>query len=458
MDLLLINPSYFAPAEMSNRRVRYDNWIRGGNMYIHPFEPPLGLGSLSAYLREKGFSVELVDMPGLEMTQEQLLGILQGKSPRFVGITAMTPTFGAAQELAHIIKQVLPETKVVLGGVHPTVHPEQVLKNRDIDFVIRGEGEFAMGVLLERAFPCSSEDLPGVCFRRNGSPVISPKAPAFQNLDFLPLPDYGSLPLDRYIQYNEALRGIRGVSMLASRGCPYPCSFCAVQETMGKKWRAKSPKKVVDEMTILRDVWQLDGIWFKDSIFNLNKRWVSAFCSEIKRRGLKILWQYNTRVNLVNEEELIMEKEAGLVQIDLGIESGSPKSLKTLRKGIDIDEIHKAVQIAKKYVKVAGFFMIGIPGETQEDIEMTFELAKKLNLDKCTWSLFSPLPGSALYEYLKSQTEFVKQLEELGKIHFTENPYSFCHVPDDKLRKIYRQINEYFSYAVPTEKFGSKDI
>jgi radical SAM superfamily enzyme YgiQ (UPF0313 family) len=214
---------------------------------------------------------------------------------------------------------------------------------------------------------------------------------------------------------------------------------------MGEKWRAKSPEKVVDEMTVLREVWQLDGIWFKDSIFNLNKKWVSGFCYEIKRRGLKISWQYNTRVNLVSEEELILGKEAGLLQIDLGIESGSPKSLKTLRKGIDIDQIQRAVQIAKKYVKVAGFFMIGIPGETEEDVEMTFELAKKLDLDKCTWSLFSPLPGSALYEDLKSQTEFVEQLQELGKIHFTENPYSFCHVPADRLRKIYGQINEYFS-------------
>jgi len=129
---------------------------------------------------------------------------------------------------------------------------------------------------------------------------------------------------------------------------------------------------------------------------------------------------------LVNEKELIVGKNAGLVQIDLGIESGSLKSLNTLSKGIDVDGIKRAVQIAKKYVKVSGFFMIGIPGETLADIEMTFDLAKKLDLDKYTWSLFSPLPGSALYNDLKKQSAFCDMIQELEVIHFTENPYSFC--------------------------------
>lgn len=447
MDIMLINPPYFSPDEMSSRIKEYDHWIKGGNMYIYPFEPPLGLGSLCAYLKEKKFDVELVDMVGLMMEEEGLEKLLLQKQPSVVGITTMTPTLPSAQRMAKLVKQVLPETKVVLGGVHATVSPESCLKDENIDFIVRGEGEKPLEAILSGKFNNRLQDIPGLCYR-NSSLRIQNAAPLIEDLNFLPLADYASLPIEKYIQYNKNLRGLRGISMLVSRGCPYFCSFCAVHQTMGRKFRIKSPEKVVSEMRYLKEKYSLEGIWFKDSILNLDKKWFFAFCSEIKKEGLKISWQYNTRVDLVNEDELIAGKEVGLVQLDLGIESGSPGSLKNLTKGIGVDEIQKAVQIAKKYIKVAGFFMVGIPGETLEDIEMTFSLAKKLDLDKYTWSLFSPLPGSALYNDLKNQPAFTGKIKELETIHFTENPYSFCNVPDNKLRETYRQINEYFSRGI----------
>ena len=444
MDILLINPPYFSPDEMALRSKEYDHWIRGGNMYIHPFEPPLGLGSLCAYLKEKKFDVELIDMVGLEMEERGLEKLLLEKRPSVVGITIMTPTLPSARRMAKLVKQVLPAAKIILGGVHATVSPESCLEDKNIDFLVRGEGEMPLEAILSGRFNNRLKDIPGLCCR-NGSLKTQDIAPLIENIDLLPLADYASLPIERYIQYNKNLRGLRGISMLVSRGCPYSCSFCAVHQTMGRKFRIKSPGKVVSEIEYLKEKYSLEGIWFKDSILNLDKKWISVFCSEIKRKGLKISWQFNSRVDLVDEEELIMEKEAGLVQLDLGIESGSPKSLKTLNKGIDVDEIQRVVQMAKKHVKVAGFFMIGIPEETLEDIQLTFDLAKKLNLDKCTWSLFSPLPGSALYNGLKNQSAFSGQIKELETIHFTENPYSFCNVPVDKLRETYRQINEYFA-------------
>jgi radical SAM superfamily enzyme YgiQ (UPF0313 family) len=447
MDVLLINPPYFSPHEMSVRKNKYLHWIKGGNMYIHPFEPPLGLGSLYAYLKKKEFNVELIDMVGLMMEADGLKKILQQKQPAFVGITTMTPTLPAAKRIAKIVKQAIPKTKVILGGVHATVSPESCLEDENIDFIVRGEGEKALESVLSERFKKGLKDIPGV-YRRNSSLRGKCMAPLIDDLDLLPSLEYSSFPVERYVQYNMKLRGLRGISMLVSRGCPYSCSFCAVHQTMGRRFRIKSPGKVVDEMEHLKEEYQLEGVWFKDSIFNLDKQWIHSFCSKIKKRGLKISWQYNTRVDLVNEAELAIGKQAGLMQIDLGIESGSPKSLKTLAKGIDIEKIKRAVRIAKKHVRVSGFFMIGIPGETLEDIEMTFDLAKKLHLDKYTWSLFSPLPGSALYDKLKNQCAYAKKIKKLEAVHFTENPYSFCNVPADKLRKAYRQINEYFSRSL----------
>ncbi len=460
LDLLLINPPYFTPDELAARRERFGGWIAGGNMYIHPFEPPLGLAALAAHLKGKGFRVEVLDLVGLGIPEEKLPEILRDKSPARVGIGAMTPLFPAARRLARIVKQARPGTVVIVGGAHPTVSPETCLAEENIDFIVRGEGEEVLAALLAGAAP---EGIPGLLYKsplprgegmkgRVKEQIVTPTlylppqgGGAINDLDALPLPDYDSFPVEKYVRYNESLRGLRGISMLVSRGCPYQCSFCAVHLTMGRKFRIQSPARVVREMAGLQEKYSLEGIWFKDSILNLDPAWAGEFTAEIKKRGLKIKWQYNTRVDRIDEAEILAEKAAGLVQVDFGIESGSPRSLATLRKGIDLEKIKSAVRLAQKHVRVSGFFMIGIPGETREDIEMTFNLAQSLKLDKVCVSLYCPLPGSALYDDLKKREEYAGPLADLEKIHFTENPFSFCAVPAEKLRELYGEINEFFS-------------
>ncbi len=442
LDLLLINPPYFTPDELAARRERFGGWIAGGNMYIHPFEPPLGLAALAAYLKGKGFRVEVLDLVGLGIPEEKLPEILRDKSPARVGIGAMTPLFPAARRLARIVKQARPGTVVIVGGAHPTVSPETCLAEENIDFIVRGEGEEVLAALLAGTEP---DGIPGLGWKSQGAGKINNPAPLAADPDALPLPDYDAFPVEKYVRYNESLRGLRGISMLVSRGCPYQCSFCAVHLTMGRKFRIQSPARVVREMAGLQEKYSLEGIWFKDSILNLDPAWAGEFTAEIKKRGLKIKWQYNTRVDRIDEAEIRAEKAAGLVQVDFGIESGSPRSLATLRKGIDLEKIKSAVRLAQKHVRVSGFFMIGIPGETREDIEMTFHLAKSLKLDKVCVSLYCPLPGSALYDDLKKREEYAGPLADLEKIHFTENPFSFCAVPAEKLREVYAEINEYFS-------------
>jgi radical SAM superfamily enzyme YgiQ (UPF0313 family) len=149
LDLLLINPPYFSPDELAVRRERFGGWIAGGNMYIHPFEPPLGLAALSAYLNGRGFRVAVLDLVGLEIPEDKLPEILREKSPARVGIGAMTPLFPAARRLARVVKQTLPKTAIIVGGVHPTVSPETCLADENVDFVVRGEGEAALSALLE---------------------------------------------------------------------------------------------------------------------------------------------------------------------------------------------------------------------------------------------------------------------------------------------------------------------
>jgi anaerobic magnesium-protoporphyrin IX monomethyl ester cyclase len=447
MKILLINPAFFDNSEFRNRFEDYTKWIRGGNLYVAPFEPPLGLAYLTAAAREKGHEVTLLDMQGLMMDSAELERQLAAERPAFVGITAMTPTYPEALRVAELTQRILPQAHIALGGVHPTLDPQGVLAHPAVDFVMRGEGEEAIVALLDILSGKGGRltDVPGLCFRDGDNLHIVPRAPLIRDLDSVPAADYSAFPVERYIEHNALLRSVRGISMIVSRGCPYSCSFCAVQQTMGSRWRYRSANKVVDQIEHLRDTYGIQGIWFKDSIFNLKRSWTAEFCQEMEARELGVEWQALTRVNLLDDTELAMMKHAGLTQIDLGIESGSPRTLKRLNKKISVDQIKAGVALAKKHVRVFGFFMIGVPGETEDDVMQTFELARQLDLDRWSWSIYSPLPGSPLYDDLIAEGRIQPYALDYQRVHFTEAYEGICNIEPARLKALYGEINDYFS-------------
>lgn len=447
MKIFFINPAFYDGDAFKNRYADYVDWIRGGNLYVAPFEPPLGLAYLTAYVKRLGHDVTLLDMQALMMDSEELARRLKAERPDVVGITAMTPTLPGSLRAADIARAEVPTATIVLGGVHPTLDPETVVKHPSVDFVIRGEGEEAFTQLLG-ALQAGGEGLgriPGLCFRTGSGFHITEKAQLGENLDSIPGADYGAFPVERYIEHNALLRSVRGVSMIVSRGCPYSCSFCAVQQTMGRKWRFKSPEKVVDEVIRLRDEHGIEGVWFKDSIFNMKPAWTKEFCRLMVERKAGIEWQALTRVNLLKDDELRMMKDAGLTQIDLGIESGSPKSLVRLNKKITVDQIREKVALAKRHVRVFGFFMIGIPGEDENDVRQTFEFAKSIELDRWSWSIYSPLPGSPLYDELIAEGRIEPFALDHTRVHFTEAYDGICSIAPERLKELYAEINEHFA-------------
>ncbi|HWQ08302.1 MAG TPA: radical SAM protein, partial [Holophaga sp.] len=405
----------------------------------------LGLAFLTAFLKQHGHDVRLIDMQGLLMDSGALAGRLAAEAPELVGITAMTPTYPEALRVAAIARSAAPGARIVLGGVHPTLDPAGVLENETVDYVIRGEGEQAI-VALAAALEAGRDPagIDGLCFRRDGGPVLSDKAVRIDDLAGLPMPDYEAFPVERYIEHNRNLRGLRGISMIVSRGCPYQCTFCAVHQTMGRKWRIKPAEQVVQEVEALKAAHGLEGIWFKDSIFNLDHAWVREFCRLMIERQVDIAWQALTRIDLIDEEEIRLMRRAGLTQLDLGIETGSPKSLLRLRKKITVEAIRENVRLAKRHLKVFGFFMIGIPGEDESDVRLTFELAKSLDLDRWTWSIYSPLPGSVLYDELIKEGKIEPYRLDYHQVHFTKAYAGICDIAPERLEQLYREINEYF--------------
>ena len=446
MNILLVNPSFYDGEAFRNRFQDYVEWIRGGNLYVAPFEPPLGLAYLTSTIKARGHAVTLLDMQGLLMDSDALVERLKAERPQVVGITAMTPTLPAALKAARLARAVLPEAHIVLGGVHPTLDPEGVLAEPAVDFVVRGEGEEAFAGLLEALEGRGAlAEVPGLCYRLEGGLRIAERAPPISDLAALPPADYDAFPVERYIEHNRVLRGIRGISMIVSRGCPYSCTFCAVQQTMGRKWRFKPAAQVVAEVEALRDAHGIEGVWFKDSIFNLKPAWTREFCELMIERKVGVQWQALTRINLLDDAELALMKRAGLTQIDLGIESGSPKTLKRLDKRITVEQIKEKVALAKKHVRVFGFFMIGIPGEEEADVEQTFALARDLDLDRWSWSIYSPLPGSPLYDELIAEGRIQPFALDHTRVHFTEAYDGICNIPPPRLRQLYHDINDYFS-------------
>lgn len=444
LKVLLINPAFYDKSEFKNKYNDYLDWVKGGNLYVAPFEPPLGLAYLTAYLKQRGEEVELIDMQGLMMDSLELAKVIERTDAELVGISSMTPTFPAALRVARIVKEKAPKARIMLGGVHPTLDPEGSLSYPEIDFVIRGEGEEALyGLVKALKGEGSLNEVMGLCYRKDSKVIIKDKA-VIQDANSIPSPDYSAFPVEQYIKHNEYLRGIRGISMLVSRGCPYDCTFCAVHETMGRRWRIKSPELLVNDIIDLKERYNIEGIWFKDSIFNVNKKWVEDFCNLLLEKKVDIKFQINTRIDLVDEEQIILMKKAGLTQIDFGIESGSDRILKILHKNIKVEEIKDKIEIAHRHVKVFGFFMIGIPGETEEDILKTFELAKQLHLDTSSWSIYSPLPGSTLYNELVASGKVKKANFEFEEIHFTKAYKGMCDVPSKRVKELYKEINEYF--------------
>jgi len=444
MKTVLINPAFFDMSEFKNRYSDYLDWIKGGNLYIAPFEPPLGLSYLSAYLKKHGEDITTIDMQGLMMDTAELKKRLLELKPELVGVTSMTTTFPVALQTARVAKEILPDAKVVFGGVHPTLDPESSLEQDEVDFVIRGEGEHSLYRLVKAL--CGEDnfsDISGLCYKSNGKIIIKGRSEVLES-DDIPAPDYDAFPIKEYIKHNEYLRGIRGISMLISRGCPFGCTFCAVQQTMGRRWRTKSPELLVNEIIALRDTYGVKGVWFKDSIFNMNRQWTEDFANLMIEKRTGVEFQINTRVDLIDEEQIKLLVKAGLTQIDFGVESGSDRILRRLKKETDIAKIKESIAIAHKYVKVFGFFMVGIPGETEEDVYKTFDLAKELELDSSTWSIYSPLPGSALYDELIKEGRIERSNFEYESVHFTKAYEGVCDIPAKRVAEIYKEINEYF--------------
>jgi len=382
---------------------------------------PIGLGYIAASLRNKGYEVRIYSADKLEVASapdysrmhdhykafirqvndkahhvwKDIVTVLKDFRPDVVGITAMTPKIAAVLKTATVCKEYNNQLNVVIGGPHATIKPEEILQYKDVDYVIRGEGEVSMVKLvsaIEKMDTSLFKEIGGLSYRLNGNIVNNLHLDYINDLDTIPF------PARELLLYPENYSSEDMAIIMTSRGCPFSCTFC-YKEMFGKKVRYRSVGNVIEEIKHVMQKYGAKQFAFKDDSFTLNKKRVVEFCDVFATEGIKINWECTTRVDLIDEDLLKKMMSAGCNTIKVGVESGSENMLKLMKKGITHEKVRKAAKLFNKHgIFWSAYFMMGLPNETEEDIYKTLEFMKDIRPGYASIGVYEPYPGTELFE------------------------------------------------------------
>lgn len=419
MKILLINPA-IKPEKFGKFHI-----------LMEPM-PCIGLAYIAAVLEKDGHEVSIIDNYVHRYNDKELLDIVIHSSPDIVGFSVLTPSVRSALSLAGLIKKTRSNIITIAGNVHPTLFPHEFLLDGKFDIVVRGEGEETMSELVRTiAAKGSLENVRGISFLLNGAVVNNEKRPAISDPDKLPVPAWHLLPYRKYGLFPFADIRKPLLTVMATRGCPFSCKYCSLSY-MDKSYRKRSPGKVVDEMVFLINKFGLKQMGFVDPIFPLEEEYANELCDEMIKRGIpdKVVWTTETKVDILNRKIIEKLKKAGCRRVIFGIESAYEETLKGIGKTIDpvkTAEVIKLIRINR--MESIGLFMIGLPGETPELIQKTFDYACDLDLDFAKFAMTVPFPGSELYEVMK-QTKKIRTDDWENFTTFNPVPDNIPYVPD----------------------------
>ncbi len=423
---------------------------------------PLGLAYLAAVL-EKKYEVTILDtcIEGwrnlkqvngkfhLGLSYEEISSRIREISPQIVGISVLfSLSMPAALNIARMVKKIDESIITILGGTHPTVRPLDVISYPAVDIVVIGEGEETLPEVievLEKGDYKELERVRGIAYlKEEKEPLITPPRPRIKDLDSLPFPARHLLPMKEY--FASVKRGLGPwphiskpwAPIITSRGCPYNCVFCSIHPTMGRKWRARSPERVVVELEELVRKYGIVQVVFEDDNIALDRKRMKEICTLIINRGLPIKWYLpnGVRADNLDEELLLKMKESGCEEIWISPESGVQRVVDhIIRKKIDLKKVEEIVKLCKKIgLKIGCFFVIGFIGETMEDIKNTLDYARKLEKwgARTSFNIATPYYGTELYEQAK-QGGFLRENFSFENLSTLE---AFIDTPEFKSEQI----------------------
>ena len=441
-DILFLN----LPYEFNiSRASRWPEKTKSGTLYY-----PYWLAYCVGVCEEKNLKCKLVDCITKAYTLEDTLDEIENTNPDFIMCELTTPTVAYDYNTLTRIKEKFPNIKIIVGGTHATILPEQVLKECEaIDFIVRQEYDFTVPELVQTD---NLESVRGISYRKDNSIIHNPDC-ELTDLDRLP---FVSKVYQKYLNvddYAYAFAQKPMIQIVASRGCPNQCNFCSYPSTMGgRNYRIRDINDLADEFEyIIKEMPEIKEIFIEDDTFTVNQKRTVEFCDELIRRNLNAVWSCNTRVDLTYETMKKM-KEAGCRLLVCGYESGNQRVLDETRKGITLEQSRAFAKNARKLkIKVFGCFMIGLKGDTLETIQETYEFAKELYPDMCFFQQAVPFPGTEFYEWAKNNNyliteDYSKWLNKDGYLNcLVDYPYA-DHNEIEKLRDNLMS-KYYFSFA-----------
>lgn len=371
---------------------------------VHSISPPLGLAYMAAVLESNNIEVKILDAAIEDLTLSEIIQRVEQYAPTMAGVTATTPLIFAAAQIIQAIKQHLPSTVTLLGGVHVSALPEETMKTYpEIDIGVLGEGELKLLDLAKGKTPRETE---GITYHYNDRIILTKSRELIRDLDTLPLPARHLLPdLQRYRLAPSNFSRTPVTTMITSRGCPFGCIYCNKQ-VYGNTYRSTSPQKVISEMKELAFRYRMREVKIWDDTFTLNQDRVKQICKMMQEERVDLTWSCETRVDLVSPELLAEMHNAGCWLIDFGIESGNQEILNKIGKGVSLQQIRRAIQMTREVgIKTRGYFMIGLPGDTPETIAQTIDFSKSLDLDHATFFITTPFPATRLYDLAEREGE-----------------------------------------------------
>ena len=388
MKVLFVNPPRY---NMIRFALGSDSVLYGN------YQPPLGLLYVATAVKQRtDHEVRLFDLDVAAETIEALRPTLEEFQPDVVAMTSYTFTLYDTYETCKLVKRIMPEAKIVLGGAHVDVYPYETMTQPFIDLLVKGEGDVAILEVLEYfEGKRAPESIAGIYYRdpKTGTETFTGEREKLSDIDAIPFPDRTLLGNGAYFSHPNP--AFRETTMVSSRGCPYKCNFCNIGST---RYRYRTAKNVVDEMEYCAGL-GYNYIQFVDDTFNLFDKKVKEMCRDLIRRQLPIKWCFRGRVDKIDEEMCELFVASGCIRAYFGVESGNPDVLASIGKQITIDQTREAFRLMNKYgIETVGYFMIGFPDETPAQMEETIRFASELKTGYAQVLITTPLPDTRLYE------------------------------------------------------------
>lgn len=465
-DILLFNPYY-------SQRKEYFSFYTPA--------PPLGLMYLASYLRKYKIETKVYELGVFEMEEvkiqkdrvrfgvsdREIVKILKKEKPKIVGITSMYSIYYRdVMEIAKTIKKFDKKIKVIIGGNHPSSYYKYVLKDRDIDLVVIGEGEVTFLELCRAILTGKKNfaDIKGIAYYKNRKVVTTFPRPLIQDLDEVPFPARDMIDLAKYSEpaKNSPYIMRHPIStIVTSRGCPQKCVYCTVKAVWGRTWRGRSAKNVVDEIEELINNYGIRELAILDDSASVNKRRWNEICDEMIKRKVNIKWMTPNGIAHWTLDKKLVKKmyRAGCYRITFGIESGNPETRLFLGKPFALKQAKELIQYANKLgMWTICTNIIGFPYEKMNSIRDTIEYAKTCGTDFAAFFLLIPQPTSDVYQYFKKEglldlDPYLEDLrmngDEFEKINYVlnETGSDTVYFKKEELREIQKQAyREFITY------------